>query len=65
MKSKLRIIRHSLLIDDITVNIIIVEIDLTSTNPATATIILVIIVATTITTTIARILEIYTLFARN
>ena len=45
---------------------IIVEIDLTGTNPAIATTILAtILVATDITTTIARIPEIYALFARN
>jgi hypothetical protein len=44
---------------------ITVEIDLTSIDPATATTILAIIVATIITAIAARILEIYTLSARN
>ena len=58
--------RHSLLIDDITINIIIVEIDFTSTNPAIAIIVLVtILVITDTTAIIAQILEIYALFARN
>jgi hypothetical protein len=59
-------LRHSLLIDDITINIIIVEIDFTSTNPAIAIIVLVtILVITDTTAMIAQILEIYALFARN
>jgi hypothetical protein len=59
-------LRHSLLIDDITINIIIVEIDFTSTNPAIAIIVLVtILVITDTTAIIAQILEIYALFARN
>jgi hypothetical protein len=57
--------RYSLLIDNITVNMITVEINLTGTNPATATIVLAIIVATATTATTARIPEIHALFTRN
>jgi hypothetical protein len=66
MKFELKIIRHSLLIDDITVNIIIVKTDLTSTDPAIATTVLATILVATDTTIITvRILEIHASFARN